>query len=49
MPLLILRKYRGSEDVELPIEDLEDLSVKELRENAASRLAIPLEELSKDC
>lgn len=49
MPLLILRKYRGSEDVELPIENLEGLSVRELKENAASRLDIPLEELSEDC
>lgn len=47
MPFLILRKYRSSEDVELIIENVEGLSVKELRENAASRLEIPLEELSK--
>lgn len=47
MPSLILRKYRSSEDVELNIDNVEGLSVKELRENVASRLEIPLEELSK--
>ena len=47
MSFLFLRKYRTSENVELFIEDIERLSVKELGENAASKLAIPLEELSK--
>lgn len=47
MPFLILRKYRTSEEVELTIDNVEGLSVKELREDASSRLEIPLDELSK--
>lgn len=44
---LILRKHRTSEEVELAVENVEALSVKELRQNAALKLDIPLEELSK--
>lgn len=47
MPFLILRRHRTSEEVELAVENVETLSIKELRENAATKLKIPLEELSK--
>ena len=43
---LILRKYRSSEKLELTFENVEDLSVQELRENASSKLGISLDELS---
>jgi hypothetical protein len=47
MSFLVLRKYRTSESVKVDVEDLGETSVKELIENAASKLALPLEEMSK--
>ena len=44
---LFLKKYRTSQKVELTFENVEDLSVRELRESSSNKLGIPLEELSK--
>ena len=47
MPSLILKKYRTSETLELTFESVENLSVKELKENASSELSISQDDLSK--
>lgn len=47
MPSLIIKKYRSSEKSELTFESVEDLSVRELRENVSSKLGMSLDDLSK--
>lgn len=47
MPSLLLRKYKTSEKVELQFESIADISIQELKENASSKLQIPLNDLSR--
>ena len=47
MSSLFLRKYRSSETVELSIQNLNELTVKELKDNVSSKLEIPVDQLSK--
>lgn len=47
MPSLIFSRYGSPEEIELNFDDVEVLSVQEVRETVSSTMGVPLEELSK--
>ena len=47
MPHLILKKYKSSERTELTFDNVDVLSVQELRETVSTRMGVSLDELSE--
>ena len=47
MSMIYLKQFKGKERREVRLEDWESLTVKKLRETAATETGIPQDELSK--
>ena len=47
MPTLTFRNYRTSEKVDLEFDNVERLSVEEVRKKVSTSMKLPLEELSE--